>query len=102
MRERMAAEPALPGLLAAARWRLEASGGESVGVLADAGFRLRFLLASRDRVSDGLGTALRWLGLVLGPGRADREWVRLPEGLGFLYVLLRPVRVLLHGPARRR
>jgi hypothetical protein len=102
LQARAEAERALPGLLRAARGRLEASGGPTVGLLADARYRLYYFFASRDRGTDGLGSLLRWLGLLLAPGEADRQWVRLPRGLSFLHVLLRPLRVLAQGPARKR
>ena len=102
MAARIAADRVLPGLVRGAAWRLAEAELRATTLLADTAYRLQCFFASRDRFADGLGSLVRWLGLLLAPGGADRQWLRLPRGLSFLYLPLRPLRVLLRGPAKRR
>lgn len=53
-----------------------------------------FQLRIRDRLRDGLGACYHELRLVLTPTREDRAWLPLPRALSFLYLVLRPIRVL--------
>lgn len=53
-----------------------------------------YLLTERpvDRIRFGLEQAAQYV----APNEKDRAWIALPDRLGFLYYLLRPVRLLTH------
>jgi hypothetical protein len=60
-----------------------------------------FYLRARERLRDRIGYLVRllWtrLSLLVTPTDSDRTWIRLPQGLGLLYYVVRPARVLLQG-----
>ena len=63
-----------------------------------------FYLRTRERWQERLLYLRYCAAWYLLPSRKDKEWVRLPTGLGWLYVFLRPVRVvcaLVHPRAHR-
>jgi hypothetical protein len=55
---------------------------------------LGLLLASELAVRETFAQRLRYLGKHLTPTPRDRAWVRLPRHLGWLHVILRPLRLL--------
>jgi hypothetical protein len=61
------------------------------------------LLASELAVRETIGQRLRYLGKQLTPTPRDRAWLHLPRGLGWLRVILRPLRLLTrYGTAYER
>jgi hypothetical protein len=61
--------------------------------------RLRAELSARETFRQ----RVRYIGRQLAPNSRDRAWLRLPRALSWLYVAVRPVRLLVSfGAARRR
>ena len=56
-----------------------------------------FFLRSREHLEDRRIYLSHLVRLALEPSDADRSWAPLPPSLGFLYLLLRPFRVLLRS-----
>lgn len=93
--------PAARALAAELRARLFPVAAPAGGPPAAAGLlggRAATYLRSRERWRDRLRffglRAWEQLGLAVRPSRSDREFVRLPAYLGFLYYFVRPVRVM--------
>ena len=49
---------------------------------------------ARDRRRDALGTVLYRAHQAVQPSQTDRDWVRIPHSLAFLYYAVRPVRLI--------
>lgn len=58
----------------------------------------KFTMATKERILD---RARYFADVTIQPTEEDYEWVTLPGALGFLYPLLRPVRLLVKGVNRR-
>jgi hypothetical protein len=53
-----------------------------------------FHVRERERLRDRLPYVWHHVKLAMAPSEKDREWVDLPEALSFLYVFVRPLRLL--------
>lgn len=70
-------------------------GAKTIGSrLKETAQTVRFHVRVRDRPRDGLGAGLHHLWLVNAPVARDRAWIDLPEPLSFLYLFVRPLRIL--------
>lgn len=59
-----------------------------------------FHVRERERLRDRIPYVWHHVKLALAPSEKDRAWVDLPEALSFLYVFVRPIRLLREWGAR--
>jgi hypothetical protein len=87
--QRVQSDPAVESLGVQAARNLFRPAGRKQSGFASAAFHLR----ARERLRDGIRYSLS---VVVAPTVADWQFLSLPPVLGFLYYLLRPVRLAIH------